>query len=107
MTERDPAARVATGPLHGDVAISVKIDRQIDDSVVRRFNETMALLIEREVQFVIIELATPGGTIAASRKLAEAIDNLSDQGIETNGRVSLKVLKGVLELEIRSVHYSL
>lgn len=68
-----------------DVAITVKIDRQIDDSVVRRFNDTLAQLIERDVQFVIIELATPGGTIDASRKLAEAIDNLSDQGIETFG----------------------
>ena len=66
-----------------DVAITVKIDREINDSVVRRFQDTMAQLVEREVQFVIIELATPGGTIDASRKLAEAIDNLSDQGIET------------------------
>ncbi len=83
----DPVTAQEADPSLRDVAITVKIDRQIDDSVVRRFNDTMSQLIAREVQFVIIELATPGGTIDASRKLAEAIDNLSDQGIETFGWV--------------------
>jgi membrane-bound serine protease (ClpP class) len=70
-----------------DTAVIVAIDRQIDDSVVRNFNKTIAELMEREVRVIIIELATPGGTIDASRKLADAIDNLTDEGIETFGWV--------------------
>jgi membrane-bound serine protease (ClpP class) len=70
-----------------DVAVIVSIDREIDNSVVRRFEATIAELIARDTRVIIIKLATPGGTIDASRKLADAIDNLSDQGIETFGWV--------------------
>ena len=70
-----------------DVAVIVSIDREIDNSVVRRFEATIAELIARETRVIIIKLATPGGTIDASRKLADAIDNLSDQGIDTFGWV--------------------
>ena len=66
-----------------DVAVVVSIDQQIDDSVVRRFDATIAELLEREVRIVIVQLSTPGGTIDASRKLAESIDNLTEKGVET------------------------
>ena len=70
-----------------NVAVVVKIDREIDSSLAKRFDQTVASLVQREVRVVIIELSTPGGTIEASRRIAESIENLSQSGVETFGWV--------------------
>jgi len=82
-----PDAAEPAEPSLRNVAVVINIDQQIDDNVVKRFDRTIQLLVEREVRIVIIQLSTPGGTIEASRRLAESIDNLSDQDITTFGWV--------------------
>ena len=59
----------------------------IDAGTAKDFKATVELLKDKDLKFLIIKLDTPGGTIEASRELADYIDNLSDTGIETFGWV--------------------
>ena len=68
-------------------AVIVTIAGTIDGGTYEDFRDTVEALKEKELRFLIIKLDTPGGTIEASRQLAEYIDNLGDDGIETFGWV--------------------
>ena len=70
-----------------DSAVIVTIQGTITGGTFEDFRDTVEALKEKELRFLIIKLDTPGGTIDASRDLAEYIDNLSDENIETFGWV--------------------
>ncbi len=70
-----------------DSAVIVTILGGIDAGTVEEFRDTVEALKTKELRFLIIKLDTPGGTIDASRELAEYIDNLADKNIETFGWV--------------------
>ncbi|MDE0959693.1 MAG: hypothetical protein OSB09_02840 [Planctomycetota bacterium] len=87
---QDPAAAAAATAEQEslrNVAVVIEIDQPINDKVVDRFDRTILQLVKQDVRYLIIQLSTPGGTIEASRRLAESIDNLSEQGITTFGWV--------------------
>lgn len=68
-------------------AVIVTILGTIDGGTFNDFRDTVEALKEKNLRFLIIKLDTPGGTIEASRQLAEYIDNLGDENIETFGWV--------------------